>query len=355
MGLTIEQKDFNRLAMSHKGKVIVIGASAGGVEALIELVKTLPENFENSIFIVQHTSPYSKSNLPGILARHTHLQVDHAIDGEKIKTGKIYIAPPDHHLLLDEEHVSVKKGPKENRFRPSIDALFRSAAYFYRDNVIGIVLSGMLNDGTSGLWTIKRFGGIGIIQDPQDALFSDMPENALEFVSVDFIVPVNKMAALLTKLAEQKKSVDADVTAEEMNLLKTEVVIARQDNAFEMGIMNMGKLSPFTCPECHGALISLEEGKTVRYRCHTGHAFSASTLLAGVTTTVEETLWNAMRALEETTMLLEEIGRQYKEVGNKDAAKKFLQKAEHTRQRARMMHETVFTQELMSEDLRHEK
>jgi two-component system chemotaxis response regulator CheB len=257
--------------------------------------------------------------------------------------------------LLDEGRVSVKKGPKENRSRPSIDALFRSAAYHHRENVVGVILSGMLNDGTSGLWTIKRLGGVGVIQDPQDALFSDMPENTLEFVSVDYIVPVSQMPALLQKLSKDKQSTALDVTADEMKLLKTEVVIARQDNAFEMGIMNMGQLSPFTCPECHGALISLKEGKTVRFRCHTGHAFSASTLLAGVTTTVEETLWNAMRALEETTMLLEQIGNQFTEVGNKDAARKFLQKAEETRERSKIIQQNIFAQELMSEDIRHEK
>jgi two-component system, chemotaxis family, protein-glutamate methylesterase/glutaminase len=336
-------------------KIIVIGASAGGVEALIELVKSLPEEFDTPIFVVQHTSPYSKSNLPNVLSRHTNLKVDHPKDGEKVKGGHIYLAPPDHHLLLDEDHIMVKKGPKENRFRPSIDALFRSAAYLYRENVIGIILSGLLNDGTSGLWSIKRFGGTSIIQDPQDALFSDMPENTLEFVDVDHIVPVSKMAPLLESLLGSKPKTPPAVTAREMELLKTEVVIAKRDNAFEMGIMNMGQLSPFTCPECHGALVKFTEGKAVRFRCHTGHAFTASALLAGITTSIEESLWNAIRALEETAMLLETIGNTYKEVGNKEAASEFLDKAGETRERARRLHETVFSQEIMSEDLRHHK
>lgn len=336
-----------------KPDIIVIGASAGGIEALIELVRTLPSDFDVSIFIVQHVSPYSKGNLPTIFKRHTSLGVSYPEDEDKIKSRHIYVAPPDHHLLLDDGKIVVKRGPKENRFRPSIDALFRSAAYYYKERVIGIILSGLLNDGTSGLWTIKRLGGIGIIQDPKDAIFSDMPENTLEFVDVDYIVPVSKMAALLQTLSGKDVSACKDVTPEEMDLLETEVVIAKKDNAFELGIMDKGNLSPFTCPECHGALVSFTEGKTVRFRCHTGHAFSASSLLAGVTTGVEESLWNAMRALEETAMLLETIGNTYKEIGNKEAARKFKKKSEETRERSKIIHEAVFAQELMSEDIRH--
>lgn len=181
-----------------------------------------------------------------------------------------------------------------------------------------------------------------------------MPENALEFVEVDHILPVAQMAPLLQTLTAQPRSTP-ELTAGEMELMKMEVVIAANDNAFEMGIMKMGEISPFTCPECHGALISLTEGKTVRFRCHTGHAFSASTLLAGVTTTVEETLWNTMRGLEETTMLLEKIGNQFNEAGNKESAKRFFHKAQETRERARLIHGFVFTHELVSEDLRSGK
>jgi len=338
-----------------KRDIIVIGASAGGINALIDLLGSLPPQFDSSIFIVQHTSPYSKSQLPVILSRCTSMKVMHAKDGEKIRSGQIYVAPPDHHLILEEGRLVVKKGPKENRFRPSIDTLFRSAAYVYGSRVIGIVLSGLLNDGTSGLWAIKRLGGTTIIQDPADAIFPEMPENALEYVEVDHIEPVSKMSDLLQALTAHEPPATPEITAEEMKLMKTEVVIASRDNAFEMGIMHMGEISPFTCPECHGALISLKEGKAVRYRCHTGHAFSASTLLAGVTTTVEESLWNAMRALEETTMLLEQIGNSFRDTGNAAASKKFFEKAEQTRERARIIHDSVFTQELISEDLRYDK
>src|SRR5919112_258674 len=154
-----------------KKNIVVIGASAGGVIALVDLFKTIPKDFEGYIFVVQHLSPFSPSVLPQIIGRNTHLKAVHPNDGDEMKLNTIYIAPPDHHLLIEKDKVMVKKGPKENRFRPSIDALFRSAAYSYGSRVIGVVLSGLLDDGTSGLWSVKRRGGICVIQHPSDAEF----------------------------------------------------------------------------------------------------------------------------------------------------------------------------------------
>lgn len=334
-----------------KRDIIVIGASAGGVNALIEFVKSLPQNFDASIFVVLHVHPSTPSNLPNILTNFGHLRAVHPRDGEKIKAKHIYIAPPDHHMLIEDDRVLVRKGPKENRFRPSVDVLFRSAAYNYGSRVIGIVLSGMLNDGTSGMWSVKHRGGLCIIQDPDDALFESMPLNVLHEVDVDYSIPVKEMSMLLQELINENAPKMHEITPEQMELMKMEVVIAANDNAFELGILNKGQLTPFTCPECHGALISLKEGTMVRFRCHTGHAFSSSTLLTGVTESIEEQVWSTMRTFEEAVMLLEHIANTFKQAGNESAAEEFFKKAEESRKRSKILHKMVKTQEVMSEDL----
>jgi len=336
-----------------KCNIIVVGASAGGVSALTDFVKSLPQDLPVSVFIVLHTPPYSPSHLPQILTRAGALKATHAEDGEQIEQGRIYIAPPDHHLLLEKgNRMIVKKGPKENGFRPCVDALFRSAAYIYGSRVVGVVLSGMLDDGTSGMWAIKRRGGITIVQHPEDAMYPSMPQNVMQYVAVDHVTPVAKMGALIGALVMQKAAKNPDLTKEEMKLLKMEVIIATRGDAFEIGILEMGQLTTFTCPECHGALVSIFEGQMIRFRCHTGHAYTTSSLLAGVTQSVEEKLWEAMRALEETTMLLNQIGAHYKEIGNVQASKLFIKKGKEIAMRTKIVHDSVFTQELMSEDMR---
>ncbi|QHW00198.1 chemotaxis protein CheB [Spirosoma endbachense] len=333
-----------------KRNIIVIGASAGGVYALKKLVESLPANFDAAVFVVQHISPHSPSFLPDILMAAGPLPVTHPTDGEIIQTGRIYIAPPDYHMLVEYDQVIVKKGPKENRFRPSIDALFRSAAYTYGPRVIGIVLTGMLNDGTSGMWSVKRLGGVGVIQDPADAMYASMPDSVLEYVDVDYVVPVSKMAFLLEDLIKENVTVKPEIPVEETELMATEINIAAQENAFELGIQDMGELTRLTCPECNGALISIKEGKLIRYRCHTGHAFTASTLLAATTKDVEESFWKAIRSLEETVILLEQSGKQFAEGGNEKAARHYMEKAREARERARRTHDFVYQQEQLSED-----
>jgi two-component system, chemotaxis family, protein-glutamate methylesterase/glutaminase len=336
--------------------IIVVGTSAGGVEALLNFVRSLPGELDASVFIVLHLSPFSSSNLPHILSRAGSLPAVQARDGEKIERSKIYIAPPDHHLILEKGgRMAVSKGPKENRFRPSVDALFRSAALVYGPRVIGIVLSGLLDDGTSGMWNIKRNGGIAIVQDPDEALFPSMIQNVMQYVEVDYTLPAAGIGGLMSKVVAEKAPKRPELTQENMELLKMEVVIATHDNAFEMGILNMGELTTFSCPECKGALVSIGEGEMIRFRCHTGHAYTSSTLLAGVTIQIEEKLWEAMQALEATNMLLRQISEHYNKSGKKEAAKLFKQKADEIAKRARTIHDSVFTQELMSEDMRFEK
>ena len=290
--------------------IVVIGSSAGGVLALKELVASLPATFNAPIFVVQHVAPYATSMLPEILSHAGPLKAVHPADGDPIRAGYIYIAPPDHHLLVENDRVLVKKGPKENRFRPSIDALFRSAAYTFGHRVIGVVLTGLLDDGTSGMWSIKRLGGVGIVQQPDDAQYPSMPSSVLEYVDVDYVVPLAELAALLCRLTTEDNAPDAhQLPPDEQERLATEVKIAAQKNAFEMGILDMGDLTPLTCPECSGALVRFNEGKLVRYRCHTGHAYTAGALLAEVDKSVEDNLWKSIRAIEEAIMLLEESGK----------------------------------------------
>ena len=334
-----------------KRDIVVIGASAGGVYALKALAAALPSNFDASILVVLHVSPHSPSYLPGILNYVGPLKALHPKDGEPIQRGRIYVAPPDHHLLVEYDQIIVKKGPKENRFRPSIDALFRSAAYSYGSRVIGVVLTGLLDDGTSGIWSVKRLGGLGIVQEPEDALYPSMPDNVLQHVDVDYQVPIAELAPLLCRLIEETVPDKPNLVENELNRMEVEVSIAAQDNAFEMGILELGELTPLTCPECSGSLVSIREGKLIRYRCHTGHAYTASTLLADVTKTVEESMWKAVRSLEETVILLEQSSRQFAEGGNAVAAEQFAKKARETRERAAKTRAFIFHQEQVSEDM----
>jgi two-component system chemotaxis response regulator CheB len=331
--------------------IVVIGASSGGVTALLTLVKTLPADFPAPIFIVQHVGADSQSILPQLLNGVSALTVEHARDGDVFAAGTIYVAPPDHHLLLEDDKVVVKRGPKENRFRPSIDALFRSAGYGYGPRVIAVVLTGYLDDGTSGLWSVQRLGGLAVVQDPRDAQSPAMPANALEYVAADHIVPLAQLGSLLVQLTAQPAPAKPRVSKAELDLLGLELAIAKAGNAFSLGIINHGQLTSFTCPECHGALTQLIEGKLIRYRCHTGHAYTVSSLLGEVTQSVEGFLYQAMRGMEETHMLLSTMGEHFVQAQQPAVADLFQRKAEEASTQARRMHEAILQHEALSGDL----
>ncbi len=217
------------------------------------------------------------------------------VDGDPIRPGRIYVAPNDHHMLLERGYIRVAKGPKENRFRPAIDPLFRSAAYMYGPRVIGVVLTGALDDGTAGLWTIKLRGGTAVVQEPSEALINAMPLNALCNVEVDHKLPLAEIGPLLGRLVEQPAPVAREIPEDEQRKTRHEIRIAEEEDGLEENVMQFGELSPFTCPECRGVLAELREGKIVRFRCHTGHAFSANSLLEGANEQVEARLWDAVR------------------------------------------------------------
>lgn len=184
--------------------VVVIGASAGGVQALKELIRGLPADFPGAVFVVLHLSPNGTSFLPDILSRAGLLDAEHPPDGTKIETGHIYVAPPDRHLVIEDSRAELTAAPKENRHRPAVDPLFRSAALAYGSKVVGVILTGTLDDGTAGLWEVKKRGGIAVVQDPSEARYPGMPRSAIQNVDVDYVVPLSEMATLLVSLCSQR-------------------------------------------------------------------------------------------------------------------------------------------------------
>ena len=335
-----------------KRDIIVIGASSGGIEALRILVGNLPENFGASIFVVVHTGPESPGILHQILARAGPLDAVNPHDGEMIQPGRIYVAPPDRHLILEPGKICLSRGPKENRFRPAVDPLFRSAARVYGPRVIGLILTGGLDDGTAGLWAVKKLGGVAVVQDPDDALFPSMPANALKFVSVDYTVPLLEIAPLLVHLS--RATVEQKGALEVPEHLEIEVKIAKQDPALDLDVRELWEKSSYTCPECHGVLLQLKEGGRERFRCHTGHAFSADGLLATLTESIEESLWTAIRSVEESVLLMRHIARHLKDSDPRSAAE-FLEKAEEAHKRSALVRVAVINHEELNMDLVEEE
>ena len=323
--------------------IVVVGASAGGIEALQILVRGLPKSFHASVFVVLHTAASSPNTLHKILERAGPLPASTAAHWESIKPGHIYVAPADHHLLLERSgYLRVTRGPKENRFRPAIDALFRSAAHAFGRRVVGVILTGFLDDGTAGLWSIKERGGIAVVQHPEDAVAPSMPLSALRYVEVDRCLPLNEIPPLLVQLTSAPVEEKGGKPMSEE--LETEVKIAREDNARESGIMNWGHPSIFACPECHGVLLQLKEGSNLRFRCHTGHAYSIETLLAEFGEKTETVLWNVVRSLDETVLLLRRMAEQLDQHEHKPAADALREKALRAQAQADVVRNAVLQQ-----------
>lgn len=274
------------------------------------------------------------SSLPQILSNQGPLQAVHPADGDRIEAGTISVAPPDHHLLIEDGRVLVKRGPKENRNRPSVDALFRSAAYSHGPKVIGIVLSGALDDGTSGLWSIKRLGGVPVVQDPSESLFDSMPSNALNQVEIDYCLSAHEMGALVSRLTKEAASEQPAIVEQDRRKMKLEVEVAIEGDAFRKGMMKIGELTPFTCPECQGVLMRLKEGKITRFRCHTGHGFSARFLAFAQAQEVEEAIWAAVRALHEKESLLKRFEKRARDGKCIDEAAEHAAAADRARRHA---------------------
>jgi two-component system chemotaxis response regulator CheB len=322
--------------------IIVVGTSAGGHEALRTLVGALPADLPAAVFIVMHLSPQSPGVLPRMLARAGPLSAAHALDGEEIRSGRIYIAPPDHHLVLERGRVRVTRGPRENRFRPAVDPLFRSAAQTYGPRVVGVILTGALDDGTAGLWNVKARGGVTVVQEPREAFASSMPLSALRYVKVDYRLPLPEIASLLVRLAHEEARARENTPMDPE--MKVETQIALEDKAMEIGLPSLGELTPYTCPECHGTLLQLKTGGILRFRCHTGHAFSVNSLMSELTASIEDTLWNALRAVEESTLLMRHLARHLRDLGDLPRAEAFARQAEQTYRQVDLIRTAVMKQ-----------
>jgi two-component system chemotaxis response regulator CheB len=330
--------------------IVVVGASAGGVPALEALVAGLPKNFQGSVFVVLHMGASDRSELDRILQRSTALPVAQVQERVlKVKPGHIYVARPDYHLILEADTVCLTRGPRENRFRPAVDALFRSAAYVHSARVVGVILSGSLDDGAAGLWWVKQRGGTAIVQSPTEAQFPAMPESALKYTTADHVLRAAEIGPLLAELSAQPANpADRRTASNEMDV---EVRIAKEGRGLQAGVMQLGEITPYTCPECHGILVQLKEGGVPRFRCHTGHAYSINTLLAEVTEYVEESLWNSLRSIEESAMLLAHLARHVRQLRHDEGlAKLFEEKSEDTLRRADVVRMAVQDHQTLSED-----
>jgi two-component system, chemotaxis family, protein-glutamate methylesterase/glutaminase len=311
--------------------IIVVGASAGGVEALSVLARELPAGLPAAVFVVLHIPAHSPSMLPSILSRAGQLPALQPTDGMAISHGCIYVARPDHHMLLERGYIRIVRGPRENHHRPAIDPLFRSAARSYGPRVAGVILTGMLDDGTAGLLAIKQRGGVAIVQDPKEALYPSMPSSALEHVPVDHCLTLSEISTLLVELAHASlPEQGATHVPEEM---EQEIRVTTMDLAAMTSDDHPGTPSAFSCPECGGVLWELNDGNLLRFRCRTGHAYSPESMLAGQSDTLEEALWVALKTLEESLSLSRRLGRQARERGQLLVAERFEERAADAEQR----------------------
>ena len=290
-----------RMDRTNTHKLIVVGASAGGMQALKRLVAQFPADLPAPVFIVTHLGPDTTGDaLVHVLDEAGPLRCHHPTDGEHFTKGNIYVAPSDRHMLIEQSAILLTSGARENRYRPAIDPLFRSAAVAHGNRVIGVILTGHLDDGTSGMMAIRRCGGVCIAQHPEDADYADMPRSVIVNVGVDHCVPIASMGALLSELSRQEV---AEVVPPPEDVV-IEARIAQRVLSDLPSVEALGDQVPFNCPDCGGVLWQIKEGDLLRYRCHTGHAFTSGVLLAVQSAKIEETLWTALRMFEERQNLM---------------------------------------------------
>jgi two-component system, chemotaxis family, protein-glutamate methylesterase/glutaminase len=283
---------------------VAIGGSAGSLDPLRQIVGHLPADFPAAVFIASHVPPSSVSALPHVLARSGLLFASHAIDGAPIAPGRIIVAPPDHHLTVEDGVMRSLHGPMENNHRPSIDVLFRSIAANLHGRACGVLLSGTLDDGVAGLVAIHDAGGTALVQEPDDAQFPDMPLNAIQTGKVDGIHPASEMVVAICKSIAQP-------------------VAANGERALPRDERDAGVPSVFTCPDCGGTLWELDEESVLRFRCRTGHAYSGHSMLSAHETKLESALWASVRALEERRDLLTRLAQRSRRNGDRIMTRRF--------------------------------
>ena len=300
--------------------VIAIGASQGGVEALRTVIAGLPRNFEWPVLVVQHIGT-ARSMLPSLLNEVSSLPASHAVDGEPLLPGRIYIAPPDHHLVVKDRHVGLLRGPRENWARPAIDPLFRTVAHVFGPEAIGIILTGNLNDGTAGLYEIKKHGGVAIVQDPADAEAPSMPRSAVENVAVDYRLRLTEIPGLLEELSKGKELRKSPAGVPPMT-----------DNAetFSTPVAQ-------TCPECGGAMREEQLGTLTQFRCHIGHLLTAEVLAAAKLEMLDNDISRCVMATHERAELCNEIARKHESRGATATARQWRSAADQAQERARVL------------------
>ena len=296
--------------------IIVIGASTGGVEALCTLLRAFPRDLPASLFVVVHIG--AASALGSILDRCGTIPVVEAREGDKIERGRVYVAPSDRHLLLNNGQVSLSRGPRENRHRPAVDPLFRSAARTYRERVIGVVLTGALDDGSAGLFAIKSRGGIAVVQDPFEAVEPGMPQSAIRSVDVDHCLPLAKIPSLLIKLTRSRMK-NSEKSAKEKGR-KPDMSQTKKPGFRDDAVS-------FVCPECNGPLYETREGKLIKFNCQIGHSFSPENLTDAHTDALERALWIAVRTLNERVAIHEALAQQQRQRENTPLAERLTETA----------------------------
>jgi two-component system chemotaxis response regulator CheB len=301
--------------------LVVIGASAGGVDTLVRLVSGLPRDLPAAVCVVLHIAPTSPSALAQILHRSGPLSCRQASDGDPLRPGEILVAPPDRHLVIEDNHVRLTVGPRENGHRPAVDTLFRSAASERDGRVIGVVLSGNRDDGTVGLAAIKARGGAAIVQDPDEALYAGMPSNALAHVTVDVVVPSEGLAGAITEMVQTNDPPPDESSGSE----------AEHPESWPISV----------CPECGGVLTEQPEAGILQWRCMVGHRYSPESLAAAQAVSVESALWAAIRALEERAALLERMADRCDTRGQKRSARSFRHKARDARAQGKVVREAL--------------
>jgi two-component system chemotaxis response regulator CheB len=324
------------------GRVVAVGASAGGVEALTRLASLLPSDFPAPILVVLHVPAFSPSHLPAILVRAGALEARHARDREELVPGRIYIAPPDFHLLAMRDHVRIVRGPHENNARPAIDPLFRSVALAFGRRAIAVVLTGTLDDGAAGVVAVSSRGGTVVVQDPAEALYAAMPANAIAADTPDYVATVDEIASLVDRLARETR---VDEGGEEMD--DEELRLEQSFAAFDFEAVQgstPGEPAPFACPTCGGTLWEASDDAMLRFRCRVGHAFGAETLLHSQGQRVEEALWTALRALEERRALALRVAARLRSTGLARRAERYERSAEEAEANARVLHDALLGQ-----------
>jgi len=304
------------------------------VEALRELVAALPHDYQGSLLIVLHVAPMATSVLPHILTRAGCIPAEHAENGEEIRPGRIYVAPPDRHLIVVEGRLALDRGPRVNRHRPAIDTLFRTAAAAWGERAVGAVLSGVLDDGTAGLLAIKRRGGMAFVQDPAQALYAGMPTSAIEFVTPDLIASAGDIGRALAALAASPPD-----PPEEVPNMSEDIVSEVDRGAGDQP--QPGEPSGFTCPECDGAIWESVVDGLPRYTCRVGHELGPDAFDAEQAERVEAALWTALRALEERAALHRRIAARQHARGSLRVAEKYTERAEHAVQNAAVLRELI--------------